>query len=75
MSWLAKRKVNVSVWQLILPTIIAFIFSSMTVALFFIEGYHVQDNFQPFLAVFIYLFWELFWLLVILKGFGIRTTN
>lgn len=75
MNWFAKRKVNVSIWQIILPKIIAFIFSLMCVGIFFIEGIHIEDNFQPFLAVFIFLFWDFFWLVLILKGFGIRTTN
>ena len=75
MSWLSKNITKISYLQLVLPKTIAFIFSLATVTLFFIEGYHVSDNLQPFLAVFIFLFWDIFWLLIILKGFGFTEKN
>ena len=72
---LSKRVVKVSIWNLILPKVIAFIFSLMCVGIFFIEGIHIPDNFQPFLAVFIFLFWDFFWLIMLLRITGFRTIN
>jgi len=75
MGLFGHTRVSVSFWQIAIPKTIAFIFSVMCVAIFFIEGIHVPDNFQPFLAVFIFLFWDIFWLILILKGFGARVKN
>ena len=47
----------------------------MTVAIFFFENIHIQDNWQPFLAVFIFLFWDLIWLIILQKLFGITVKN
>ncbi len=71
----AKGFIRVSYIQMLIPKIIAFIFSLMCIGIFFIEGIHIADNFQPFLAVFIFLFWDLFWMIVILKWLGIRVQN
>lgn len=71
----AKGFVRLSIWQLFLPWVISFVFSLITVGIFFIEGIHITDNWQPFLAVFIVLFWGFFWMIVLLKFLGIRIQN
>lgn len=76
MSFLSRNTTHISVVRGIIPAkIIAFIFSLMSVAMFFFENIHVPDNFQPFLAVFIFLFWDLIWLIILQKFLGITVKN
>lgn len=75
MSGKAKGFIRISFWQLVIPKIIAFIFSLMCVGIFFIEGIHIEDDFQPILSVIIFLFWDFFWMIVLLKWLGIRVQN
>lgn len=75
MSFLSRNVTKISIFQLLFPKTIAFIFSLITVSLFFIEGIHIKDNFQPFLAVFIFSFWDFFWEIIILKMLGFSVKN
>jgi len=71
----AKMVIKVSLLQMMPSKMIAFIFSMLTVSIFFLEGIHIHDDLQPSLAVFIFLFWNLFWDIVILRGIGISVKN
>ena len=71
----AKMVIKVSLLQMMPSKIIAFVFSMLCVSIFFLENIHVPDDLQPSLAVFIFLFWNLFWDIVILRGIGISVKN
>ncbi len=67
--------VKMSILQMMPSKIIAFVFSMMTVSIFFMEGIHVPDDLQPSLAVFIFLFWDITWMAILLRGIGFRVKN
>ena len=71
----SRMVVKLSMWQLMPAKIVSFVFSMLCVSIFFIEGIHVPDDIQPSLAVFIFLFWDLFWEVILLRGIGFKVRN
>ena len=67
--------IKISFFQLAPSYIVGFIFSMLSVSVFFVEGIHVPDDLQPMLAVFIFMFWGLFWQLLFLRGIGVSVKN
>ena len=67
--------IKMSLIQMMPSKMLSFVCSILSVSVFFLKDIHIPDDLQPSLAVFIFLFWNLLWDIILFRMIGFSVEN